>query len=183
VANSRFFPRYQDYGAIIFRPFSDYNRRVGWSFSDEPQLSADWMASPGERWLVSAGGGVGKAFALGRQNAVFSAFGYRNVARPTVLPEPYAHQHSHHPAAPRAQTPYCSNGCRKTQEFARSSRADTLESPRELTSIPGWLNLWIALPVTGSRMLDDTAPEGLSCPQTNALAASALKWVDRFGQT
>ena len=45
----------------------------------------------------------------------------------------------------------------------------------ELTSIPAWWSLKIALPVTGSRQLEDTAPEGLSSPHTNALAASALK--------
>jgi hypothetical protein len=46
---------------------------------------------------------------------------------------------------------------------------------RELTSIPPWFSLWIAFPVTGSRMLEDIAPERSSSPHTNALEASALK--------
>jgi len=51
----------------------------------------------------------------------------------------------------------------------------TLSNPaRELTSIPAWFNLWIAFPVTGSRRLEDTAPERLSSPHTNALVVSAL---------
>ena len=45
---------------------------------------------------------------------------------------------------------------------------------RELTSIPAWLSLWIAFPVTGSWMFEDTAPEGVFSPQTNALTASDL---------
>jgi hypothetical protein len=48
---------------------------------------ADWKASPEERWLVPMGGGVGKAVALDRQNAVFSAFCYRNIARPIGAPD------------------------------------------------------------------------------------------------
>jgi hypothetical protein len=66
--------------------FFDYNLKAGWYVGYEPQLSADWKASPGERWLVPVGGGVGKAVALGRQDAVFSAFCYRNIARPTGAP-------------------------------------------------------------------------------------------------
>jgi hypothetical protein len=66
--------------------FFDYNLKAGWYVGYEPQLSADWKASRGERWLVPMGGGVGKAVALGRQNAVFSAFCYRNIARPTGAP-------------------------------------------------------------------------------------------------
>ena len=65
----------------------DCNLKAGWFVGYEPQLSADWKASLGERWLIPVGGGVGKAFALARQNAVFSAFGYRNIARPTGAPD------------------------------------------------------------------------------------------------
>ena len=67
--------------------FFDYNLKAGWFVGCEPQLSANWKASPGERWLVQVGGGVGKAVALGQQNAVFSAFYYRNIARPTGAPD------------------------------------------------------------------------------------------------
>lgn len=67
------------------------------------------------------------------------------------------------------------NRCRKTQEFTRLTCSDLLEPCRELTSIPPWFSLWIAVPVTGSRTLEDRAPEWLSSPQTNALTASALK--------
>jgi hypothetical protein len=67
--------------------FVDYNLKAGWFVGYEPQLSADWKASPGERWLVPIGGGVGKAVSLGRQNAVFSAFCYRNIVRPAGAPD------------------------------------------------------------------------------------------------
>jgi hypothetical protein len=51
----------------------------------------------------------------------------------------------------------------------------TLSKPaRELTSIPAWFSLWIAFPVSGSRMLEDTTPEWLSSPHTNAFVASVL---------
>ena len=66
--------------------FVDYNVKAGWYVGYEPQLSADWKANPGKRWLVPMGGGVGKAVVLGRQNAVFTAFCYRNIARPTGAP-------------------------------------------------------------------------------------------------
>ena len=66
--------------------FFDCNLKAGWYVGYEPQLLADWKASSGERWLVPMGGGVGKVVALGRQNAVFSAFCYRNIVRPTGAP-------------------------------------------------------------------------------------------------
>jgi hypothetical protein len=65
----------------------DYNFSSGWFIGYEPQLSAAWKAASEGRWLVPVGGGVGKAFALGRQDAVFSAFCYRNVVRPTAAPD------------------------------------------------------------------------------------------------
>ena len=71
---------------LSFELWVDYNLKAGWYVGYEPQLSADWKASPGERWLVPMGGGVGKAVALGRQDAVLSAFCYRNIARPTGTP-------------------------------------------------------------------------------------------------
>ena len=57
----------------------------------------------------------------------------------------------------------------------------TLSKPaQELTSIPAWFSLWIVLPVTGSRMLDDTAPGCVFSPHTNALVVSVLKMGRSF---
>jgi hypothetical protein len=65
----------------------DYNVKAGWYVGYEPVFSADWKVGRGERWLVPIGGGIGKAVALGAQNAVFSAYCNRNIARPIGAPE------------------------------------------------------------------------------------------------
>lgn len=67
---------------LSLEPFVDYNLNRGWFLTCHPGVSADWNASLVDRWVVPVGGGMGKAFALGRQSAVVSAVAYYNIKRP-----------------------------------------------------------------------------------------------------
>lgn len=54
-----------------------------WYLTFAPQVTADWKASPGDRWTVPVGGGIGRGFTIGRQSGTAQIEAYSNVERPT----------------------------------------------------------------------------------------------------
>jgi hypothetical protein len=57
-----------------------------WYFTFGPQMTANWKASSGNQWTVPVGGGIGKAFTIGRQGGTAQIEAYSNVERPAGGP-------------------------------------------------------------------------------------------------
>lgn len=66
-----------------------YNLPDGWYLESNATISANWLATPGERWLVPVGGGIGKVFQIGKSPWYYSASvqGFYNAYRPSGAPE------------------------------------------------------------------------------------------------
>jgi hypothetical protein len=62
--------------SFLMQPFVDYNVSHGWYLASSPIITANWKASPGNKWTVPVGGGGGRIFHIGRQavNAYIQAF-------------------------------------------------------------------------------------------------------------
>jgi hypothetical protein len=73
--------------AFLVQPFINYNVHDGWYLTSSPIITADWQATPGNKWTLPVGGGFGKVFFIGKLpfNANLSAFS--NVVRPDPGPD------------------------------------------------------------------------------------------------
>lgn len=67
---------------MTLQAFLNYNLGKGWYLVSAPLITANWKASPNDRWLVPIGGGAGKVFALGAQKMNASLQAYYNVVSP-----------------------------------------------------------------------------------------------------
>ena len=47
------------------RPLVNINLPKGWFITSKPNILADWLANGDDRWLVEAGGGIGKLLQVG----------------------------------------------------------------------------------------------------------------------
>jgi hypothetical protein len=67
---------------FLMQPFVDLNFPHGWYLASSPIITADWRATPGNKWTVPIGGGGGKILHIGQQavNAYVQAFD--DVVRP-----------------------------------------------------------------------------------------------------
>jgi len=65
-----------------------YDLPDGWFLESNATVSADWLAAPGDRWLVPVGGGIGKVFQIGHGPWFYSASvqGFYNAYRPNGAP-------------------------------------------------------------------------------------------------
>jgi len=72
---------------LLVQYFVNFNLPEGWYLTSSPIITADWEASPGNKWLVPFGGGLGKIFRVAKLpfNAGVSAF--YNAVKPDVGPE------------------------------------------------------------------------------------------------
>ena len=63
---------------LLLQPFVNYNMEGGWYLLSSPIITANWLASPGNKWAFPLGGGIGKIFRIGEQpmNASLQAFDY-----------------------------------------------------------------------------------------------------------
>ena len=57
-----------------------------WYFVSAPLITANWN-SPGEKWLIPLGGGIGRTFTRGSHPWAWSVQGYYNVVRPDRSPD------------------------------------------------------------------------------------------------
>ena len=72
--------------AFLAQPFVNYNMAHGWFLTSSPLITANWLAAPGQQWIVPVGGGLGRIFKLGDQPVSAQIQGFYNVARPTGAP-------------------------------------------------------------------------------------------------
>jgi hypothetical protein len=62
--------------------FLNYNLSDGWYLTSAPIITADWQATPGNKWTLPVGGGFGKIQRIGKLPFNFSLAAYSNVVRP-----------------------------------------------------------------------------------------------------
>jgi hypothetical protein len=76
-----------DVTQLLMQPFVNYNFEGGWFLFTDPNITANWKASSGQRWTVPLGGGIGRLFSVSEQpiNVRLGAFG--NVVRPRFAPK------------------------------------------------------------------------------------------------
>jgi opacity protein-like surface antigen len=80
VGGNPLLPRVNEF---LVQPFINYNMEHGWYLTSAPEVTANWLAAPGQQWTVPLGGGIGRIFKLGDQPVSASIAGYYNVERPT----------------------------------------------------------------------------------------------------
>jgi hypothetical protein len=59
----------------------------GWYLTSNPIITANAKASPGQRWVLPLGGGVGKRFAVGSSEIAVAVHAYVNVIKPDGAPD------------------------------------------------------------------------------------------------
>jgi hypothetical protein len=64
--------------ALSLRPLVNINLPRGWFITSKPNILADWTASGDDRWLVEAGGGIGRVMRIGNFGITLESqfFGY-----------------------------------------------------------------------------------------------------------
>lgn len=77
-----------DVNAGLAQPFVTYNFGHGWHVTAAPKVVVDWKRDGADRWLVPAGGGVGKLLHLGKLPINTSVQGYYYVVHPEVREDP-----------------------------------------------------------------------------------------------
>jgi hypothetical protein len=55
-----------DVNELLLRPLLNINLPRQWYITSKPGIFADWKLSGEDRWIVEAGGGIGKVFRIGR---------------------------------------------------------------------------------------------------------------------
>jgi len=68
--------------AFFTQYFINYNLPDAWYLTSAPIITADWQASPGNKWTVPVGGGFGKVFRIGKLPFNANCGYYANVVRP-----------------------------------------------------------------------------------------------------
>jgi hypothetical protein len=63
---------------LLLQPFVNYNLPEGWYLTSSPIITANWNATPGNKWNFPLGGGIGKILKIGEQpiNIGLQAFDY-----------------------------------------------------------------------------------------------------------
>ena len=79
-------PLRQSVNEFLAQPFINYNMAHGWYLTSSPLITANWLAAPGQQWIVPFGGGFGRIFKLGDQPVSGNIAAYYNVVRPTGGP-------------------------------------------------------------------------------------------------
>jgi hypothetical protein len=71
---------------FLAQPFINYNMAHGWYLTSSPLITANWLAAPGQQWVVPVGGGFGRIFKIGDQPVSANIAAYYNVVHPTASP-------------------------------------------------------------------------------------------------
>ena len=70
--------------AFTAQPFINYNMAHGWFLTSSPLITANWLAAPGQQWVVPVGGGIGRIFKIGDQPVSAYISAYYNAIHPTT---------------------------------------------------------------------------------------------------
>ena len=83
VGGNPLLPRVNEF---LAQPFVNYNLPHGWYITSSPLITANWLAAPGQQWIVPIGGGFGRIFKIGDQPVSANIAAYYNVVHPTGTP-------------------------------------------------------------------------------------------------
>lgn len=75
-----------DVNQLLIRGFVRRQLPDNWYFVYSPIITANW-GSPGEKWLVPVGGGIGRSFKVGNYPWAWSVQGYYNAIKPDPAPD------------------------------------------------------------------------------------------------
>jgi hypothetical protein len=67
---------------FLMQPFVDYNFSHGWYLASSPIMTANWKATPGNKWTIPVGGGGGRILHLGHQAVNTYVQAFDDVASP-----------------------------------------------------------------------------------------------------
>jgi hypothetical protein len=67
---------------FLMQPFVDYNFSHGWYLASSPILTANWKATPGNKWTIPVGGGGGKIVRFGHMAVNTYVQAFDDVVRP-----------------------------------------------------------------------------------------------------
>ncbi|MBI5447267.1 MAG: transporter [Gammaproteobacteria bacterium] len=70
------------YNQLSFQYFINYNFKHGWYLATSSTNLANWGENSSNRWTVPLGGGIGRAFHIGKQGFDCSFQTYYNIKRP-----------------------------------------------------------------------------------------------------
>jgi hypothetical protein len=74
---------------VLLQYFITYNMKKGWSLTDSPIITSNWITSPGNRWFVPFDGSIGKMMKIdNRQLLVWQVNTYYNTIHPRDMPYP-----------------------------------------------------------------------------------------------
>ena len=76
-----------DVSSFLVQPFVNYNLKNGWAISTAPIITANWTATPDNKWAVPLGGGVSRTFKDDGQLMSVSVLYYTYVTRPLAAPQ------------------------------------------------------------------------------------------------
>ncbi len=65
--------------------FISYNFDRGWYLTSQPTIISNWNMPSSQQWLVPFGGGLGRAFHVGKQAMNCALLGYYNAISPTQI--------------------------------------------------------------------------------------------------
>jgi hypothetical protein len=68
--------------SLLINPFISFHFGNGWSIGSSPNITADWLSTPGQVWTLPVGGGIAKTFRLGSQPVKLAIDSYYNAVRP-----------------------------------------------------------------------------------------------------
>jgi hypothetical protein len=71
---------------MFLEPLVNVFLPADWYLTFSPQVTANWKAGSGNQWTVPVGGGIGRAFTIGRQRGTAQVEAYSNVERPAGAP-------------------------------------------------------------------------------------------------
>jgi hypothetical protein len=71
---------------FLAQPFINYNMAHGWYLTSSPVITANWLAAPGQQWVVPVGGGFGRVFKIGDQPVNASIQAFYNAINPAGAP-------------------------------------------------------------------------------------------------
>ncbi len=80
----------QEVNKMLFQPFINYNfGKTGWYLSFSPIITANWIATSGNKWIVPLGGTVGKLLRVGSKGLPINiqAGAFYNVVKPEMGPD------------------------------------------------------------------------------------------------
>lgn len=78
--------------SFLLNPMASYHFGEGWSLATSPNITANWLAKPGEQWTVPIGGGFSKTFRNGDGALKLSLAAYYNAIRPQASNETWLAQ-------------------------------------------------------------------------------------------